>query len=114
MDDRWVSSEIVQVVQNGWRWRDAPAGYGPPKPLYNRFVRWARKGVWEHMFMELSPAGDPPATVLLDATHIKAQQASGRSRGGRTTQLRAAVDEPGRPPASPWATWPSWRRPQRR
>ena len=83
MDDQRVSSEIVQVVQNGWRWHDAPAGYGPPKPLYNRFVRWARRGVWEQMFMELSPAGDPPATVPLDATHIEAL----RTAGGRGGQL---------------------------
>lgn len=25
-------------------WRDAPAVYGPPKTLYNRFIRWMSMG----------------------------------------------------------------------
>ena len=45
VDDRRVISGIIHVLQSGCRWRDAPPVYGPPKTLYNRFVRWARKGV---------------------------------------------------------------------
>ena len=40
--DRRVLSGIAHVQRNGLRWRDAPAAYGPPKTLYNRYVRWAR------------------------------------------------------------------------
>jgi transposase len=39
VDDRRVISGIV--IRNGLRWRDAPAGYGPHKTIYNRFVRWS-------------------------------------------------------------------------
>ena len=33
--DRRVVSGIIFVIRNGLRWRDAPAGYGPPKTIYN-------------------------------------------------------------------------------
>ncbi len=46
VDDRRVISGIVQVLMSGGRWADAPADYGPRKTLYNRYVRWAAKGVW--------------------------------------------------------------------
>lgn len=42
VDDRKVISGIIHVLRNGLRWRDAPADYGPPKTIYNRFVRWSR------------------------------------------------------------------------
>jgi transposase len=48
VDDRRVISGIVQVLKSGGRWIDAPAVYGPRKTLYNRFVRWAAKGVWAY------------------------------------------------------------------
>jgi hypothetical protein len=42
VDDRRVISGIVFVIRNGLRWRDAPKEYGPPKTIYNRFIRWSR------------------------------------------------------------------------
>ena len=45
VDARRVISGIVHVLQSECRWCDVPAVYGPPETLYNRFVRWARKGV---------------------------------------------------------------------
>ncbi|MEQ9636145.1 MAG: transposase, partial [Devosia marina] len=42
VDDRRVLSGILFVIRNGLRWRDAPAGYGPHKTIYNRFIRWSR------------------------------------------------------------------------
>lgn len=63
VDDRRVISGIIHVLQSGCRWRDAPAVYGPDKTLYNRFVRWARKGVWERLFRALAEAAGTPAAV---------------------------------------------------
>ncbi len=45
VDDRRVISGIVHVLRSGCRWADAPPVYGPRSTLYNRFVRWAAKGV---------------------------------------------------------------------
>ncbi|VWX54393.1 hypothetical protein NOVOSPHI9U_600008 [Novosphingobium sp. 9U] len=41
VDDRRIISGITFVVRNGLRRRDAPADYGPPKTIYNRFIRLA-------------------------------------------------------------------------
>ena len=86
VDDRRVISGIVQVLQSGCRWRDAPPVYGPSKTLYNRFVRWARKGVWAHVFAELAAAGGPPGTLMLDATHVKAHRSAAGGKGGRSSR----------------------------
>jgi transposase len=45
VDDRRVISGIIHVLKSGGRWIDAPSLYGPHKTLYNRYVRWAAKGV---------------------------------------------------------------------
>lgn len=59
VDDRRVISGIVHVLKSGGRWVDAPAVYGPRKTLYNRYVRWAAKGVWVRLFHTLAQGGRP-------------------------------------------------------
>ena len=52
VDDRRVLSGIVHALKSGGRWGDCPEHvYGPKKTLYNRFRRWANKGVWERIFL---------------------------------------------------------------
>ncbi len=48
------------MIRNGLRWRDAPAGYGPHKTIYNRFIRWSRLGVFNRIFAELAAGGGKP------------------------------------------------------
>jgi transposase len=48
VDDRRIISGIIFVIRNGLRWRDTPAAYGPPKTIYNRFIRWSRMGRQRH------------------------------------------------------------------
>ena len=75
VDDRRVISGIVHVLKSGGRWTDAPRDlYGPKKTLYNRFVRWAAKGVWIGLFETLAQAGGPPSQVLIDSTAVKAHR----------------------------------------
>jgi transposase len=83
VDDRRVISGIVHVLKNGGRWADAPKEYGPKKTLYNRFVRWAVRGVWQDMFAALAASGGPPAEALLDSTHIKVHRSAAGAKGGR-------------------------------
>ena len=82
VDDRRVISGIVHVLKSGCRWVDAPAVYGPRKTLYNRFVRWAAKGVWSDIFHALASAGGPPATVLIDSSAVKAHRCASGGKGG--------------------------------
>ena len=74
VDDRRVLSGIIFINRNGLRWRDAPAPYGPPKTLYNRWVRWSRAGVFARMLVELADARALTDVVMIDATHLKAHR----------------------------------------
>lgn len=92
VDDRRVISGIIHVVKSGGRWVDAPACYGPRKTLYNRFVRWAAKGIWQEMFFTLAAAGGPPAEVLIDSTHMKAHRSAGGGKGGRSPRRSGSAE----------------------
>ena|SRR6516162_5432527 len=74
VDDRRIVSAIVFVIKNGLRWRDAPAGYGPHKTIYNRFVRWSRMGVFNRIFAALARKGTEAERIMIDATHLKAHR----------------------------------------
>ena len=89
VDERRVISGIVHVVKSGGRWVDAPAVYGGRKTLYNRFVRWAEKGIWIDMFHALAAAGGPPAQVLIDSSAVKAQRCAAGGKGGAQSGDRA-------------------------
>ena len=75
-------SGIVHVLRTGCRWADAPAVYGPRKTLYNRYVRWAKAGVWAEVFRALADSGGPPAELLLDSSHVKAHRCAAGGKGG--------------------------------
>jgi transposase len=90
VDDRRVISGILHVIKSGCRWGDCPPEYGPPTTIYNRFVRWAQRGVWERLFRELAARGRSTDTQMIDATHVKAHRsASGAKRGSRAKLLDA-------------------------
>lgn len=89
-DDRRVISGILHVLKSGCRWCDCPPEYGPPTTIYNRFVRWAERGIWERMFRDLAQRGRSTETQMIDSTHIKAHRsASGGKRGSRNRRLAA-------------------------
>ena len=93
VDDRRVISGIVHVLKSGGRWVDAPDVYGPHKTIYNRFVRWAAKGVWTNIFRALASAGGPPAQVLIDSSAVKAHRCASGGKGGNSAKrsgVRAA------------------------
>ena len=74
VDDRRVVSGIIYVIRHGLQWRDAPQWYGPHKTLYNRFVRWSRKGVFERIFAALVAEAGSPSRLMIDSTHLKAHR----------------------------------------
>ena len=101
VDDRRVISGIIHVLQSGCRWKDAPKIYGPHKTLYNRFVRWAEKGVWERLFHRLADAGGPPAVLMIDATHIKAHRSAAGGKGGLKRRPLGVREVAGRQKSTP-------------
>ena len=90
VDDRRVISGILHVLKSGCRWCDCPPEYGPPTTIYNRFVRWARRGVWERLFRELAQRGRSAETQMIDSTHIKAHRSASGGKGGSGNRRLAA------------------------
>jgi hypothetical protein len=70
-----------------------PEAYGPPTTIYNRFVRWARRGIWENLFRELSGNGRYTDTQTIDSTHVKAHVRHRAEKGGSRSRLLAARAE---------------------
>jgi transposase len=101
VDDRRVISGIVHVLKSGGRWVDAPSDYGPRKTLYNRFVRWAAKGVWVRLFQALAQAGGPPAHVLMDSSAVKAHRSAAGGKGGSRARPSGARAGAARPRSMP-------------
>jgi transposase len=91
VDDRRVLSGIIFVNRNGLRWRDAPAAYGPPKTLYNRWIRWSRMGVFARMLMDLAAQGQQTETVMIDATHLKAHRTAASLRAQKGAPATSAA-----------------------
>ena len=91
VDDRRVISGIVHVLRTGMPWRDCPREYGPHTTIYNRFNRWAAKGIWQTIYAALTGDRRPVRQVMADSTHIKAHRAAaGAQKGGRG--VRRLVD----------------------
>jgi transposase len=54
VDDRRVLNGIFYVLRTHCPWRDLPERYGPRMTVYNRFNRWAKRGVWSPVFAALA------------------------------------------------------------
>ena len=90
-DDRRVISGIVYVLRVGCRWRDCPAVYGPPTTIYNRFRRWAVRGIWRRLFEALA-ATMPDEAQFIDSSTTKAHRCAAGGKGGpRRRQLADRV-----------------------
>ena len=99
---------ILWRIRTGVPWRDLPERLGKWNSLAKRFARWAEKKVWQRLFTAIQ---EPDwEWVLVDSTSVKAHPqaagqrksevvsaALGRSKGGLTTKIHAAVDALGNP-----------------
>src|ERR1700755_915909 len=92
-NDSRVTSGIVHVLKSGCRWCDCPEAYGPPTTIYNRFVRWARRGIWENLFRQLAENGRSADTQMIDSTHVKAHRSAAGGKGGSSNRQVAARAE---------------------
>lgn len=105
VDDRRVLSGIVHALQSGGRWGDCPEQvYGPKKTLYNRFVRWAERGIWEGIFAALAGAEDAPDRLFIDSSCIKAHRTAGGAKGGPWPMVSARRVAAATPSSMPSAT----------
>ena len=83
--DRQCADAIFYVLRTGSPWR------GPYTTVYNRFNRWARKGVWLAVFEALA-ARSPQSLHLIDSSIVRAHQhAAGAKKGVRITPSAVLV-----------------------
>ena len=89
-DDRRVINGIFYILRTGAPWRDLPDRYGPHTTAYNRFIRWARRGIWKRVF-DAFAAKSRDSLHLIDSTIVKAHRAASGAKGGRKTRRSASA-----------------------
>lgn len=99
---------VWYVVRSGCQWRLLSEYYGNWRAVHRRFKRWSDRCIWEDLMQHVC---DPNTEeIMIDATIIRSHacaagyekdsqsyQALGRSKGGFTTKVHAAVDALGNP-----------------
>ena len=105
-DCRRFLSALIWITKEGATWRSLPKVYGYWNAIYRRFGRWCDAGVFEKLHEHFHEAGEFSA-LLMDSTIVRAHasaagapkkrwsasEALGRSCGGFTTKLHAAVSD---------------------
>ena len=76
-NNRQVMEAIVWKLRTGAPWRDIPPELCPWKTAYNRFNRWAAKGLWEDFFLsyeaKLIRNGYSPMEVTFALTSMRVE-----------------------------------------
>jgi len=72
-DNRMFLEAVLWVARVGGPWRDLPQAFGNWNSVFQRFRRWALKGVFDRLFKILS--GDPDFEyALIDGTIVRVHQ----------------------------------------
>ena len=71
VDDRRTLNGIFWVLRSGAPRRDLPERFGPHTTCYNRFVRWRRAGVCDHIMDAVTAAHDA-AVQMIDTSVVRA------------------------------------------
>jgi putative transposase len=92
-DNRLFVDAVLWIARTGSPWRDLPPEFGNWNSQFQRFRRWAKKGVWESLFKVLAEYPDLEY-LLIDATVVRAHQHAAGAKGGamrRRSGVRAAA-----------------------
>lgn len=78
-DNRLFLEAVLWRVRTGCPWRDLPSAFGNWNSTFQRFRRWAKNGVFERLFEELSE--DPDFEyALIDGTIVSVHQKASGAR----------------------------------
>ena len=97
LDEGWNCQQVAHALLfdddaiRGWRKLFEQRGIeGITSFDVGRFVRWARRGIWENLFRKLAGTGRSANTQMIDSTHVKAHRSAAGGKGGsRSRQLAA-------------------------
>ena len=85
-DNRLFLEAVLWRVRTGSPWRDLPVAFGKSNSVFQRFRRWAKKGVFERLFEVLSEEPDLEY-ALIDGTIVSVHQKASGARGGLKIRL---------------------------
>ena len=81
-NSREVMEAILWKLRTGAPWRDVPAEFCPWQTAFNRFNRWAEKGLWTDFFLtyeaKLIRNGYSPTEVTSALTSMQAELGLGK------------------------------------
>lgn len=84
---------VLWIARVGAPWRDLPPAFGNWNSVFQRFRRWALKGVFDRLFQIL--CDDPDFEyALIDGTIVRVHQHGTGAKGGlkiRPSGVRAAA-----------------------
>lgn len=104
VDDRRVLNGILWRFRTGSPWAEIPERYGPYTTCYNRFVRWRKAGVWDHILQEISKACETDI-VMIDSSCVRVHQHGATGKRGISTMAAWDVPAAGlRPRSTPSST----------
>ncbi|MEG3617633.1 IS5 family transposase [Magnetovibrio sp. PR-2] len=92
VNDRRVLNGIFYILRTGAPWRDLPDRYGPRTTVYNRYTRWARRGIWKSIFDALASQNED-SLLFIDSSIVKAHRAASGAKGGNWRRISAAHAE---------------------
>ena len=88
-DNRRFLEAVLWMVRTGAPWRDLHPEFGNWNSVFQRFRRWAVKGVFERIFERLS--GDPDFEyAIIDAAIVRVHQHGSGAKGGLKLRPSAA------------------------
>lgn len=91
-DNRLFLEAVLWRARTGSPWRDLPVAFGKSNSVFQRFRRWAKKGVFERLFAVLSEQPDFEY-ALIDGTIVSVHQKASGARGG--LKIRRSDDREG-------------------
>ena len=92
-DNRLFVDAVLWIARTGSPWRDLPDAFGNWNSVFQRFRRWAKKGVWESLFKALVESPDFEY-LIIDSSIVRAHQHAAGAKGAakiRRLGARAAA-----------------------
>lgn len=91
-DNRLFVNAVFWIAKTGAPWRDLPERFGNWNSVFQRFNRWAQKGVWQRIAEVLSEDADLE-WLLVDSTTVRAHQHAAGKKGDKKTKLSDEAEE---------------------
>lgn len=105
--DRNFIDAMLWIARTEGPWRDLPARFGSWKTIYNRYLRWSRRGAWDDIFKALQLDVGLEGSMA-DGSVIRAHQHAAGGKGGSTPTpldvLEAAFPPRSTPSSTVWVS----------